>query len=875
MKRYCVALLLLIVVGGTLGNDVPLSAQEPLRSSSSVFQLKTFQDDLGTHKYSLFLPQGYHSRKKWPVVLFLHGAGERGKDGVRPTRVGLGAALQAHPERYPFIAVFPQAEDEEKRYLESWLADGADGQRAMRILDSVIKEYSVDSEKQILTGWSMGGYGAWSLAAADPSRWLSVVPLCGGGKPEWAENLKEVPVWAFHGERDSVVLPASTEAMAAAFKGLDSQFSYTRIENAAHDIWRNTYGNSALMEWMLDPQTERADLSKAVPTVEPLRGPFKPALVMNRVAKVRLGNDAFAALSYAIPQYIPQNVLSGSLSNIHTSNNVRGYSFGIVFSGVNYSAQFHRGIVRATGDNRLLVQLGLSNVRLNLGQTRVSGSGRSAVTGPITVQLGTREPVWLNVAVVPYLENGRIRFQSRGASFKIDRGNMRVSPPAGVRVSGFGMTRSAVSEGLVSGLYNSRDRIEREVLQIVPNIIRQVEERLDITSLLEDTTGVWPLPVYAPRIRLKPSSVSVDNNGVTLGLDVTVAAFDEFKAPAVPRQVTMEDDIVLEPGTGLGLAVSTDVVTEVMQMMINEEITHINVLDMPGNAFDPWASRALWEQVYPEMKQWPSDLEIKTDLSLNKPLKVLSVTHPEDQAVPAEEDKSDSSEEGNSSETQNKVMSQTDQIEVELPELALKLSVLEEEEWKVKAEYNLDLVMALAFGLEKPDHSSRELDMQIEEVPQVKLTGAKFSDSPQNQVEESTALMLQSEFGESLFEWMRVTTDATMDLPLLQFDGAGLQVNGIELEKNQFSLKLETPEILITNESEVRQSYSTKGPYSGWSRPWSLEPGKSHRFKVAYPMEYRRNSGSIREYYALPAGTHVELRDKDETGEVRLYTVAP
>ncbi|MCA9041154.1 MAG: prolyl oligopeptidase family serine peptidase, partial [Planctomycetaceae bacterium] len=212
----CCKTLLLLILFCSVGISQDLRAEEVRFPADSVFQLKTFEDENGTHKYALFLPSGYTSEKKWPVVLFLHGAGERGNDGVNPTRIGLGAALQERPEQYPFIAVFPQVEDMEGRYLEGWLADSPDGIKAIKILDEVVSHYAVDPDQQILTGWSMGGYGVWSLATQSPDRWSAVMPLSGGGKPEWASVLAETPIWNFHGLKDLVVLPDESKKMEAS-----------------------------------------------------------------------------------------------------------------------------------------------------------------------------------------------------------------------------------------------------------------------------------------------------------------------------------------------------------------------------------------------------------------------------------------------------------------------------------------------------------------------------------------------------------------------------------------------------------------------------------------------------------------------------------
>src|SRR5262249_17824040 len=147
-------------------------------------------------KYVLFVPHDYKGDKAYPLILFLHGSGESGTDGKKQVAVGLGPALKKHEKAFPFLVVFPQSQ----KY--SWQADSQDSQRAIAILDEVMKSYKVDPQRVYLTGLSMGGSGTWSLAAKYPGRWAAIVPVCGGGDPKQAEKIKHLPCWCFHGSAD-------------------------------------------------------------------------------------------------------------------------------------------------------------------------------------------------------------------------------------------------------------------------------------------------------------------------------------------------------------------------------------------------------------------------------------------------------------------------------------------------------------------------------------------------------------------------------------------------------------------------------------------------------------------------------------------------
>jgi predicted peptidase len=194
--------------------------------------------------YLLFLPKNYTDKQKWPLIFFLHGAGERGSDPELLKQHGIPKVVEEKPD-FEFIAVAPQCP------LGMWWPqyDAAvfDG-----LLNSVIAAHSVDTSRLYLTGISMGGYGTWHYAIACPDRFAAVVPICGGGDPFKVCALKDVPVWVFHGARDSVVLPRESVKMVDALKECGGKVKFTLYSNSDHDSWTRTYNSPRLYEWMLE-----------------------------------------------------------------------------------------------------------------------------------------------------------------------------------------------------------------------------------------------------------------------------------------------------------------------------------------------------------------------------------------------------------------------------------------------------------------------------------------------------------------------------------------------------------------------------------------------------------------------------------------------
>jgi predicted peptidase len=198
-------------------------------------------------RYTVFVPEGYDGVRKFPVVLFLHGAGERGDDGVVPSQVGLGPCIASNPAGHPYLAVFPQAR-------ETWSASSPDGQRAMAILDEVIADFAVDPSRIVLTGLSMGGMGTWSLATTYPDRFSALVPICGPGDAEQAQSIRAIPTWGFVGDDDRAPFVEGMREMVRALRDIGAPVRYTEYRGVGHNSWDRAYAEPELVEWMLAPR---------------------------------------------------------------------------------------------------------------------------------------------------------------------------------------------------------------------------------------------------------------------------------------------------------------------------------------------------------------------------------------------------------------------------------------------------------------------------------------------------------------------------------------------------------------------------------------------------------------------------------------------
>jgi len=197
------------------------------------------------------------------VILFLHGAGERGTDGIRQKETGLGPALRKHP--VDALVVYPQLPPGAR-----WLGEHAD--TAMQSLADAIRDFDGDPHRVYLTGMSLGGYGVWHLALAHPDRFAALVPVCGGIVPAGsadsvrqspltmqtddpyaltAHALRDIPIWMFHGADDTVIEPGESRHMHEALLRENAKdVRYTEYEGVGHNSWTRAYAEPELWQWL-------------------------------------------------------------------------------------------------------------------------------------------------------------------------------------------------------------------------------------------------------------------------------------------------------------------------------------------------------------------------------------------------------------------------------------------------------------------------------------------------------------------------------------------------------------------------------------------------------------------------------------------------
>ncbi|HNQ74898.1 MAG TPA: prolyl oligopeptidase family serine peptidase [Verrucomicrobiota bacterium] len=240
--RFPLALLLLVAA-------MSVPAETNTRITTATFQWQTSHH--GTWQYLQYLPPGYDpaGSKKWPLMLFLHGAGERGSDVHRVAIHGPLHHVQ-QGQHFPFIIVAPLCPANQLWKNEPLLA----------LLDHLVATHRVDEKRIYLTGLSMGGYGTWNLGIAHPERFAAIAPICGGanmidvmlGTWDKKSALQQLPIWAFHGAEDEVVPVTESERVVNALKkGGVKNIRLTIYPQTKHDSWKPAYADPGFYEWLL------------------------------------------------------------------------------------------------------------------------------------------------------------------------------------------------------------------------------------------------------------------------------------------------------------------------------------------------------------------------------------------------------------------------------------------------------------------------------------------------------------------------------------------------------------------------------------------------------------------------------------------------
>lgn len=229
--------------------------------ADDLYEARVYKNDKGeTLNYRLLIPKDYSptGTQEYPLVLFLHGAGERGDDNQRQLVHGTKEfAKEENRQKYPCFVIAPQCPSGKKWAEVDWSADKHKQPEesislvlTREALKGLQKEFRIDAKRLYVTGLSMGGYGTWDMITRTPDVFAAAIPICGGGDETVADKVTKLPIWAFHGDKDTAVKPERSRRMIAAIEAAGGKPKYTEYPDVGHDSWSQTYANPEVIEWL-------------------------------------------------------------------------------------------------------------------------------------------------------------------------------------------------------------------------------------------------------------------------------------------------------------------------------------------------------------------------------------------------------------------------------------------------------------------------------------------------------------------------------------------------------------------------------------------------------------------------------------------------
>lgn len=850
--------LLASIVLATTCFAQPLPAQNSVASATKPgeFVNGVFKDELGDHKYVVFVPGNYTPTKKWPVILFLHGACNRGTDGRSQLVSGLAPAIRLRNGDYPFLVVFPQCEDTKSRVLGGWTDQPEDSERAVKILDAVEAQYSVDVNRECLVGLSMGGTGVWKIAAKNPKRWAALVPVSAMSDKDDAAKLSTVPSWVFHAQSDPLVATHVATDMVDAINATGGRSYFTEVSKRAHDLSNVVFTQTALTEWLLDPskapnQDLKWDEPKGYDSGMDLEVPFVAGAEMTNAVRLRICKDVIDALCHSAPEKLAQKPMAGSVGGMQQSSRVGLMNIDVALSGVNYQGQIERVQIVPKAPNRLIVYAGLRNLTMTISNSQLNGRLLlQAEAGPINVVIGHREPVWLSVEFQPYVKDHRIHMNAVGMNFQIPDHNWYVTRPSDVYVRGMPFLRDRVSDGLVNGIYSKKGEIERQVLNSVPRMVQNLETKMNDVLLAKTVSvGQISMPIWQPRMKNLPENIEIDDNGLTLTSTVILSTLGQVPKDFKMRKYTAPAEFPPAIQSGAELDIAETVVPGWSDLIIAGGVNRFNVFDFTPVEYHQLADRELQQELIHDLRKYGDQLEVNVDFRLRDPIHLLDP----DPANLADKLK----------EYPNNIMT----LSLSSVPLNVSMRLKGETKWKPVGELDLRIdreyipfVSKSGFALRGPkfgEHSGFRI------VTKWKFDESYMADDLTVNEELFLAKVLKAREAAQLLEGVK--PDSAQDVVL---NGVPLRMDNMDWVKKHLVVQYQLPGLIVRNDSKESIEYEICGPSLNWGKPRTLKPGEFDEYRVPYPLTWRRRTATETQMYKLTLGNEFSYQTTPKPGLV-------
>jgi hypothetical protein len=476
----------------------------------------------------------------------------------------------------------------------------------------------------------------------------------------------------------------------------------------------------------------------------------------------------------------------------------------------------------------------------------LSGDFFSASCGPLQIVLGHRADLPLSFQVRPEVEQGKLRLRLIGTQFRLARDNWTVGSPAWVNVSGFFslfIPEGRIVQGLRDGIYRDASRIEREVAGSVPRMLTRLENRFTLEPTEQIVTGMWPLPVYKPALKTWPSFVQTDSAGITVGLGVSVAAFDPQVAPARPKRVELPGSEALRRVTGdkFQFGVTPELMEPLSIQVVADDAARAQIPDMPMDKLQPLADPVALGEIVPDLKA-RGDREVRAEMRLVSPLRL------------------------------RRGDGDAQHILLELPKVRCEIAVHpnpDSSQWTPYLDIDFSLRQSARPEVATPTTTTRSLSLKWQGNVQIEAQ-AQFASGYSPSDTKIDTQRIQQILTDAWNEWSSSGPLAQVNLDDLDLGFAKLRAESANWSGGYLATSYGPAGVEIRNLTDKPVEYEAKGPYSPWGGPYSFGPRENHSYAVAYPLTCRFQAGGVRKEYTLPPGSRFEFQ-RDANGQPELY----
>ncbi|MBS0203753.1 MAG: hypothetical protein JSS49_12685 [Planctomycetes bacterium] len=855
----CAILGCLTAVGQTQAQVSPVTNVNGQAGSQGEFVNRVHKDANGEHKYVVFVPAGYSPAKKWPAILFLHGACNRGTDGRSQLVSGLAPSIRLRMSDYPFVVVFPQCENMECRVLAGWTEQPEESDRALRMLDEVEKEFNIDTNRECLVGLSMGGTGAWEIAARTPKRWAALVPVSAQSDTKDAPKVAGIPTWVFHAAHDPLVATGIATEMVSAINAAGGRAYFSEVNRKAHDLSNVVFTQKALTDWLLDPskapdQNLEWTEPKGYTSGMDLEVPFVAGAELSRALRFRVCKDVLEALCFSAPPKLAEKPMSGHVNPVYQSTKIGGIlPIDVNLSGLYYQGHIEQIRVIPKAPDRLILQAGLRNLTMTVSNSQMNGKLLlSASAGPMNVVIGHRAPVWLTVELKPQVQNRRINLNLTGMDFQIPADNWYVTQPSNVQVRGLPFLNGKVSDSLVDGVYQRRAEIERQVLSSIPNAIQAAENKLNEMMYSKTlTVGQISMPMWQPRMKTYPEEVLIDDHGVTIVSGILLCTLGQppkdFKKLQYPAPKAFPTPLK----TGLEILISESAVPAWSELVIAGKVNCFNVYDFSPKEYHDLADRQFVQEIIPDLQKYGEEMEASVDFFLREPIHLVT-------PGPAVGPRLLDDAPGNL-------------MTLSLASVPLRVAFRKkgESKWTQVGELDMSIEREYAPYVHKVGFSRRGFKFaeigKFRIVPQWKFAPGYTPENSNVDAERLVAAVLKAREAAQLLDGVKPEGVRDMEVA-----GVPLRLDALDWRQDHLVTQYQLPGVLVANDSKEPLTYEVRGLNTGWSKPRTLAPGEFDEYRVPYALTWRRRGDAETQFYTLPMGKEFSYRIDPKPGLVLL-----